>query len=51
MNNVDIKTEQNNVVVLNNGNEVFRKPKTRQTVAIANDIYFYYKYKDKEIRC
>lgn len=38
--NVDIKTDGNDVVVTDGKIEYFRKPKTEQTVAIANDIYF-----------
>lgn len=42
--NVDIKTDGNDVVVTDGKTEYFRKPKTKQTVTIANDIYFAEKY-------
>lgn len=42
--NLDIKTDGNDVVVTDGKIEYFRKPKTEQTVAIANDIYFSEKY-------
>lgn len=42
--NVDIKTDGNDVVVTDGKTEYFRKHKTKQTVAIANDIYFAEKY-------
>lgn len=42
--NVDIKTDGNDVVVTDGIIEYFRKSKTEQTVAIANDIYFAEKY-------
>lgn len=42
----DIKTDGTDVVVVSDGKEVLRKRKTEQTVAIAHDIYMYYKYKD-----
>lgn len=42
-----IDHETNDVIVLNNyGKEVFRKPKSEQTIAIAHDIYMNYKYKE-----
>ena len=34
------------IVVVANEKEVFRKPKTTQTVAIAHDIYMAYKYEN-----
>lgn len=40
----DIKTNSNDVVVTDGKTEYFRKLKTEQTVAIANDIYFAEKY-------
>lgn len=40
----DIKRDGNDVVVINNNREVFRRKKTKQTVAIANDIYMACKY-------
>lgn len=40
----DIKRDGKDLVVVVNGKEVFRKPKTRQTVVIAHDIYMGYKY-------
>ena len=43
---VDIKRDGNDIVVVANGKEVFRKPKTTQTVAIAHDIYMGYKYEN-----
>ena len=42
--NVDIKTNGNDIVVTDGKTEYFRKTKTVQTVAIANDIYFAEKY-------
>lgn len=42
--NVDIKTDGTNIVVTDGKTEYFRKLKTKQTVAIANDIYFVEKY-------
>ena len=42
--NVDIKTDGNDVFVTDGKTVFFRKPKTEQTVAIANDIYFAEKY-------
>lgn len=42
--NVDIKIDENEVVVIDGKTEYFRKLKTEQTVAIANDIYFAEKY-------
>lgn len=42
--NVDIKTDENDVVITDGKIEYFRKHKTEQTVAIANDIYFAEKY-------
>ncbi len=42
--NVDIKIDGNDVVVADGKTEYFRKLKSRQTVAIANDIYFAEKY-------
>lgn len=42
--NVDIKTDGNDVVVTDGKTEYFRKPKSEQTIAIANDIYFAEKY-------
>lgn len=42
--NVDIKTDGNDIVVTDGKKEYFRKPKTQQTIAIANDIYFAEKY-------
>lgn len=42
--NVDIKTDGNDIVVTDGKIEYFRKPKSDQTVAIANDIYFAEKY-------
>ena len=43
---VDIIRDGKDIVVIVNGKEVFRKPKTTQTVAIANDIYMGYKYEN-----
>lgn len=42
--NIEIKTDRNDVVVTDGRKEYFRKPKTKQTIAIANDIYFTVKY-------
>lgn len=44
--NVDIKTDGNDVVVTDGKTEYFRKTKSDQTVAIANDIYFAVKYRE-----
>lgn len=43
---VDIKRDGKDIVVVVNGKEVFRKPKTKQTLAIAHDIYMGYKYEN-----
>ena len=43
---VDIIQDGKDVVVVANGKEVFRNPKTTQTVAIAHDIYMSYKYEN-----
>ena len=43
---VEIKRDKDEVIVIDNGKEVFRRFATRQTIAIANDIYFAHKYKD-----
>ena len=43
---VDIKTDGIDVIVVADGKEVFRKHITDQTIAIANVIYMYHKYKD-----
>lgn len=45
----DIKRDGNDVVVINNNREVFRRKKTKQTIAIANDIYMAYKYEKSKI--
>ena len=42
----DIKTDGNDVVVTDGKTEYFRKTKSDQTVAIANDIYFAEKYRE-----
>ena len=42
----DIIRDGKDIVVVVNGREVFRKPKTTQTVAIAHDIYMGYKYEN-----
>ncbi|MEY8334965.1 hypothetical protein AALB53_17950 [Lachnospiraceae bacterium 47-T17] len=42
--NVDIRTDGNDIIVTDGKTEYFRKHKTEQTVAIANDIYFAEKY-------
>ena len=46
-NSVELKNDGADVIVTANNKEVFRKPKTDQTVAIANEIYFAYKYENK----
>lgn len=46
----EIKQNGNDVVVISNNKEVFRRKKTRQTVAIANDIYMAYKYAKNKIK-
>ena len=43
---VNIKRDGEDIVVIANGKEVFRKLKTTQTVAIAHDIYMAYKYEN-----
>ena len=48
--NVDIKICGNDVVVADGKTEYFRKLKSRQTVAIANDIYFAEKKDRKRTR-
>ena len=47
--NVDIKKDGNDVVVTDGKTEYFRKPKTEQTVAIANTVYFAEKYAEVQI--
>lgn len=42
----DIIRDGKDIVVVANEKEVFRKPKTTQTVAIAHDIYMAYKYEN-----
>ncbi len=44
---VDIKNDNGYVVVTDGKTEFYRAEKTRQTVAIANSIYFAEKYEDK----
>jgi len=44
---VEIKSDGTDVIVVNNGKEVFRKQKTSQTISIANSIYMAYKYGGK----
>lgn len=46
----DIKCDCGDVIVIHKGREVFRKPKTKQTVSIANCIYMAYKYDGKDVR-
>jgi hypothetical protein len=43
-NTVDITQENGNVIVRDNKTVFFCKPKSEQTVAIANEIYFAEKY-------
>lgn len=43
---VDIKIDGNDVVITDGKIEYFRKTKTEQTVAFANDIYFAEKYRE-----
>jgi hypothetical protein len=43
---VDIKRDGNDIVVVANGKEVCRKPKTTQTISIAHDSYMGYKYEN-----
>lgn len=42
--NVEIKTDGEDVIVTDGKTEYFRKPKAKQTISIANDIYFSVKY-------
>lgn len=42
--NIEIKTDGNDIIITDGKKEYFRKPKTKQTIAIANDIYFAVKY-------
>lgn len=52
-NQADIKFDpaKNEVVVVGrNGDEVFRRKKTAQTVGIANNIYFTEKYSGRDAR-
>lgn len=45
--NILIDYDTNEVYVLNNyGKEVFRKPKSKQIIKVAHDIYMGYKYKE-----
>lgn len=46
---VDIIRDGDDIVVIANKKEVFRKPKTEQTLAIAHRIYMGYKYDDEKI--
>lgn len=41
---VEIKTDGEDIIVTDGKTEYFRKPKTKQTISIANDIYFAIKY-------
>lgn len=41
---IEIKTDGEDVIVTDGKIEYFRKPKTKQTISIANDIYFAVKY-------
>lgn len=53
MNRTNICVDRNTLevyVVDEKGIEVFRKPKTEQTMSIANTIYMYHKYKNKEVK-
>ena len=45
--NVDIKLDNDDVIVVDGKKVVYRAKKTEQTITIARDIYFYHKYKDK----
>lgn len=45
-NTVDITQENGNVIVRDKEKVYFCKPKTEQTVAIANEIYFAKKYEN-----
>ncbi|MCM1224561.1 MAG: hypothetical protein NC548_59945 [Lachnospiraceae bacterium] len=45
--NIEIKNCGNDVIVTDGKSEYFRKPKTKQTIAIANEIYFAVKYGDR----
>ena len=38
---VEIKRDKHDVVVTDNGTEVFRRAATKQTMAIANAIYLF----------
>ncbi len=48
MRKVELTQKDGNVVLLVKGKEVFSRPKTEQTVAIANSLYFGYKYGESE---
>lgn len=43
---IEIFAKDGNICVSVGKKIVFSKPKTEQTVSIANDIYMYHKYKD-----
>ncbi len=43
---VDIKNDNSDVVVTDGNTEFYRATKTRQTIAIANDIYWSIKYEE-----
>lgn len=45
---VNLSQTDGNVVLTVNGEVVFCRPKTAQTIAIANTLYFGYKYKPRE---
>jgi len=48
-NRVEIKGDNADVIVTINNKVVYRAVKTHQTIAIASSIYFYYKYKHRQI--
>jgi hypothetical protein len=42
----DIFTDNGDVVVIDGNKEVFRRPKNKQTISIAHDIYMAVRYKN-----
>lgn len=46
---VDIKNDNGDVVVTDGKTEFFRKPKTKQTLSIANSIYWAERYEERTV--
>ena len=43
----ELTQRDGNVILMVNGEEVFSKPKTKQTIALANALYFGYRYEPR----